>query len=56
MEWWLILILVIVIGIIALPAALIWFINIAGIFHAVADARAGRRAPGKDQVVTVKEE
>ena len=56
MEWWLILVLVVVIAIVALPAALIWFINIAGIFHAVGDARARKRASGKDQGATVKEE
>jgi flagellar basal body-associated protein FliL len=56
MEWWLILILVIVIAVVALPAALIWFINIAGIFHFAADARERKRALRKGQVAAVKED
>ena len=56
MEWWLILVLVIVIGIAAFPAALIWYINIAGLFQAIEAARARKRAPRNAQVVKVKEE
>ena len=56
MEWWLILVLVVVIAIVAFPAALIWYFNIAGILHAVGDARARKRATRKAQGVTAKEE
>ena len=56
MEWQMVLILVIVIAIVAIPAALIWYINVAGIFHVMADARARKRALRKAQVAAVKEE
>ena len=44
MEWQIILALVIAIPIILFPVALIWYINIGGIYIAIKEARAKRAA------------
>lgn len=47
MEWQIILALAIAIPIIIFPAALIWYINIGGIYLAMEEARAKRAARKK---------
>jgi len=49
MEWQIIVALVIAIPIILFPVALIWYINIGGIYLAIKEARA-RRATRKKEV------
>ena len=44
MEWQLILALVVAIPIILIPVALIWYINIGGIYLAIKEARERRAA------------
>lgn len=44
MDWQLILVLVIVIPIVIFPAAFIWYLNIGGLFQAIDEARARKRA------------
>jgi hypothetical protein len=56
MEWQLIVVMAIVIPIICIPAAFVWYLNIGGIVLAVKEVRARKRALGKEQVVTVKEQ
>jgi hypothetical protein len=50
MEWQIIVALVIAIPIILFPVALVWFINIGGIYTAIKEARA-RRAARKKEVI-----
>ena len=47
MEWWHILILVLVIPIMCLPVALIWYVNIGGMIQAVKEAQQARAAREK---------
>jgi hypothetical protein len=47
MEWQFILALVLAIPIILIPAAFIWYLNIGGLYAAVRETRAKRRA-GKE--------
>jgi len=42
MEWQVIVALVVTIPIILLPVALVWFLNVGGIFTAIKEARARR--------------
>ena len=42
MQWQLIVALAIVIPVILLPVAFVWFLNIGGMIHAVREARAAR--------------
>ncbi len=48
MEWQIIVALVIAIPIILFPVALIWYINIGGIYIAIKEARARRVARKKE--------
>ena len=48
MEWQIIVALVIAIPIILFPVALIWYINIGGIYLAIKEARAKRVAHKKE--------
>jgi len=47
MEWQVILALVLAIPVVLFPAALIWFINIGGIYIAIKEARERRAARAK---------
>ena len=40
MEWQMIVALVVVIPIVLFPVALIWYINIGGVVHAIREAKA----------------
>jgi hypothetical protein len=51
MEWQIIVALVIAIPVILFPVALIWYINIGGIYTAIKEARA-RRATRKKEART----
>jgi len=42
MQWELIIALVVAIPIILFPVALVWYLNIGGIVHAVREAKAAR--------------
>ncbi len=44
MEWQVILALVLAIPILLIPVALVWYINIGGIYVAIKEARARRAA------------
>ena len=52
MEWQVILALVLVILVLLIPVALIWYINIGGIYLAIKDARE-RRATHKKETLGV---
>jgi len=39
MEWWVILILLVVISVILLPAILVWYVNIGGLYVAIKERR-----------------
>jgi len=54
MQWELIVALVIAIPIILFPVALIWYLNIGGIYAAIKEARAKRAAREKGARVEVK--
>ena len=54
MEWQIIVALVIAIPIILFPVALIWYINIGGIYLAIKEARARRAAHKKEVNKPVK--
>ena len=54
MQWELIVALVVAIPIIIFPAAFIWYLNIGGIYAAVAEARARRIVREKAVKATVK--
>ena len=47
MEWQVILALVLAIPIILFPAAFVWYLNVGGMYHAIAEARARKRAARK---------
>ena len=47
MEWQIIVALVIVIPVILLPVAFIWFMNIGGVYAAVKESLAARRQSRK---------
>jgi len=54
MEWQIIVALVIAIPIILFPVALIWYINIGGIYLAIKEARVRRAARKKEVNKPVK--
>ena len=54
MEWQIIIALVIAIPIVLLPVALVWYLNIGGIYAAVKEARARRVAREKGAMAAVK--
>lgn len=54
MEWQIIVALVIAIPIILFPVALIWYINIGGIYLAIKESRARRVARKKEVDKPVK--
>jgi hypothetical protein len=54
MEWQIIVALVLVIPIILLPVAFVWYMNIGGIYAAIKEARARRIAHGKGKKVSVE--
>jgi hypothetical protein len=54
MEWQIIVALVIAIPIILFPVALIWYINVGGIYLAIKEARARRVARKKEVSKPVK--
>lgn len=54
MEWPVIVALVIAITIILFPVALIWYINIGGIYHAIRETRARRAARRKEARAGIK--
>jgi len=54
MEWWTILLLALVIPIILIPVALIWYINISGIYTVIRETwkrRATRRKREKEAML-----
>ena len=53
MQWELVIALVIAVPIILFPAALIWYLNVGGIFTAVREARARRVAREKERKKTL---
>ena len=54
MEWQIIVALVIAIPIILFPVALVWYLNIGGIYTAVKEARERRAVREKGKQVAVK--
>ena len=54
MEWQIIVALVLVIPIILLPVAFVWYMNIGGIYVAIKEARARRIALGKGKKVSAE--
>ena len=50
MEWQIVVALVIAVPIILFPVALIWYLNVGGIYAAVKEARAKRVAREKSRV------
>jgi hypothetical protein len=54
MQWQIIVALAIAIPVILFPVALIWYINIGGIFLAIKEARARRAARKKEVYNRVK--
>ena len=53
MEWQIVIALVMAIPVILFPVALIWYLNIGGIFTAVKEAMARRMAREKERHKTV---
>ena len=47
MEWQIILALVLVIPIVLIPVAFVWYLNIGGVYAAIKEARARRVAQEK---------
>ena len=47
MEWQIVLALVLAIPVILIPAALIWYINVGGLYLAIKEARVRRAAREK---------
>jgi hypothetical protein len=43
MEWWVILVLVLVIPLVLLPVALVWYLNISGIYQVIRATRARQK-------------
>ena len=58
MQWELIVALVLVIPLIFLPAALIWYVNVSGLYQVMREARqrAKRRAAREKKAGTVAQE
>ena len=54
MEWQIIVALAITIPIILFPVALIWYINIGGIYLAIKEARARRAVRRKEAQTEIK--
>jgi len=54
MEWQIIIALVVAIPIILFPVALVWYINIGGIFTAIKEARARRAVREKEKRAIVE--
>ncbi len=54
MEWQLVIALVIAIPVILFPVALVWYLNLGGIFTAVKDAKAKKVAQDKGAAVKVE--
>ncbi len=56
MEWQVILALVLAIPVILIPVALVWYLNVGGIYATIKEARARRavREKGKKVVVETK--
>jgi hypothetical protein len=52
MEWQIIVALAIAIPIILFPVALIWYINIGGIYSAIKEARAQRATRKKGELIS----
>lgn len=50
MEWPIIVILVLAVPIIILPVALVWYLNIAGIYAAAKEARKRKPATEKEAI------
>jgi hypothetical protein len=43
MEWWVILVLVLGIPLVLLPVALVWYLNISGIYQVIRATRARQK-------------
>lgn len=43
MEWWLVLVLVLGIPLVLLPVALVWYLNISGIYQVIRATRARQK-------------
>ena len=54
MEWQIVVALIVAIPIILLPVALIWYINIGGIYAAIKEAQARRVTHRKEAIGSVK--
>ena len=54
MEWQIIVALVLVIPIILLPVAFVWYMNIGGIYAAIKEARARRTVHEKGKAVAAE--
>jgi hypothetical protein len=48
MEWQFIVALVVIIPVILLPAAFVWYLNAGGVFKAIKEARAKKLAREKE--------
>jgi hypothetical protein len=51
MEWQIIVALIIAVPVILFPVALVWYLNIGGIYAAIKEARARRAARDKEKQV-----
>ena len=47
MEWWTILLIVLIVPVILFPVALIWYINISGIYTVIRETQKRRAARKK---------
>jgi len=54
MEWQIIVALVLAIPIILIPVALVWYLNIGGVYAAIKEARERRAFREKDVRIAVK--
>ena len=48
MEWWMIVVLVVLAPVILFPAAFVWYLNIGGMVAAVKEARARKAAEARE--------
>jgi len=55
MQWQVLVALVIAIPVILLPVALVWYLNLGGIYHAIQDARWKRKVAREERSKAVAE-
>lgn len=54
MEWQVIVALVVMLPVILLPAAFVWYLNVGGVYAAVKEARKRRTTEEKEAIETEK--